>query len=101
MLTDNSSGDVEDVKRVLLSIKQRICDNLALTSVYRIRVVFDIVCKDVDSGQRKDIFELTATYMTGGHTSRISPKSLGPAQTDSLLVSLNWMTSLHANTEAP
>ena len=100
-LSDNSSGEVVALELVLFSIQQRICDNTALTSVYRIRIVFDIVCKDADFDKREGIGKLIDKYMTGGHTSRISPKTLGVAQPDSLLVSCDWMASLYVNSEAP
>ena len=90
--SDNSSGEMKDIVEVLSSIKKQACSNSLLTSTYQILIAFDIVCRDADEEKKKELQRVVSRYMTGFRIRfRISSRSLGVAQTDSLLSTCQWI----------
>ena len=88
-LCDNSAGDEEEVDLVFASINTCFTkDNIE--QHYRLVFVADVVV----SGAEDDVIEDMLTTMKKHFpiaASRMSPKTLGAAQTDSLLESFKWM----------
>ena len=87
----NSFGSWSDVQDVLTSIKARLLDNVALTSAYRVHIMFHIVYAGANQAQRMELEELICTCIPDIFTIRIVPNDFGPCQTDSLLVTVQWM----------
>ena len=91
-LSDNADGEVDDLKRVLISIREDVLKNEAILSNYRRMLLFDIVCEDANREKKDELTNMIRSLMLGAVDGlRICSGNLGPAQTDSLLETSRWM----------
>mgnify|MGYP003335412857 CR=1 FL=1 len=83
-LSDNFSGDLDDLHTVFGSIKTET-EKLQCVRVF----LLDVVAVDAQESTKEDILRVIRLYIPL-QSSRISSRAIGEAQTDSLLATFKW-----------